>query len=70
MEEHTTGDVLMAVFLCVAAVGGAAYGWFGVGTVWAALGGAAMIGIAALLVGIVVSFAVSGVAHLFRRRSG
>lgn len=67
MDERSPGELLISVVLGLAIAGGAAYGWFVVGTVWATVGGAALIGAAALVVVTALSFAVDGVAGLFKQ---
>jgi len=66
-EERTAGEILTTIFLWAAVVGGAVYGWFVIGTVWATIGGAALIGVFALVLVTVFSFAAAGVARLLKR---
>lgn len=68
MDDATPTEVLIGVFLCLGVVGGAAYGWLAVSTVWAVLGGAAVIGVLGLLVVSLIAMAVEGISRLFRRR--
>jgi len=68
MEEWTAGEVVTAVFICLGIAGGAAYGWLVGGTVWATIGGAVIVGIAALLVATLAAFALDGLARAFGRR--
>ena len=67
MDDITAEEVLTAVFVCLGVAGGAFYGWAAVGTFWATVGGAVMIGLFALLLATLVAFAVDAIAHLFRR---
>ena len=67
-QERTAGEILTTVFLWAAVVGGALYGALVIGTVWATIGGAALIGVFALVAVTVLSFAAAGVASLFKRR--
>jgi hypothetical protein len=69
-EGLAAGEVLSAVFICLAAVAAAAYGWLSVGTVWAAVGGAVMVGIFALLLVSLAGLAGAGLRRLFRGREG
>jgi hypothetical protein len=48
--------------------GGAAYGWLVGGTIWALVGGAVIVGIAALLVATLVAIAVDALARFLGRR--
>jgi hypothetical protein len=67
MENATAEEVLMAVFLCLGVAGGAAYGWLAVGTVWATVGGALLIGVFTLLLVSLIALAAGGVAQLLKR---
>jgi hypothetical protein len=68
VEDVTAGEVLIAVFICLGVVGGAAYGWLAVGNVLAIVGGAVLIGTGALVLVSLTSLAVEVLARLFRRR--
>ena len=68
MEKRSAGEILMSVFMGLAVVGGATYGALVVGTVWATVGGAAVIGVVALVVVTVFAFVAEGFASLFKRR--
>jgi hypothetical protein len=68
VEDRTPGEVVPAVFICLGMAGGAAYGWLVGGTIWALVGGAVIVGIAALLVATLVAIAVDALARFLGRR--
>ena len=60
----TVGEVVSTAVICLAALGTAAYGWLVVGTAWAAVGGALMMGAFALLAVSIVSLVGAGLLRL------
>ncbi len=69
-EAATIGEILSAVFIGIAAIGGAFYGWLAAATIWAIVGGAVIFGILGLLFVSVLAIAGAGFARLFGSRDG
>lgn len=67
VEKFSAVEVVTAVFLCLSVVGGAAYGLLVVGTVWATVGGAVLIGVFALLLVSLIAIATEAVSRLIDR---